>query len=78
MSEMRSWGKYRRSTSEKARKNICMSSYFIKLLYSCEAGSNSGKITACRVKFSTKCFKSGELLVIDGEAIAILPQLALG
>ncbi|KAI6685759.1 hypothetical protein NL676_031672 [Syzygium grande] len=30
------------------------------------------------VKFSTKCFKSGELLVIDGEAIAILPQLALG
>ncbi|XP_030448069.1 3-hydroxyacyl-[acyl-carrier-protein] dehydratase, mitochondrial [Syzygium oleosum] len=30
------------------------------------------------VKFSTKCFKSGELLVIDGEAIAILPSLALG
>lgn len=29
------------------------------------------------VKFLTKCFKSGELLVIDGEAIAILPSLTL-
>ncbi|KAK9280608.1 hypothetical protein L1049_014303 [Liquidambar formosana] len=28
-------------------------------------------------KFSTKCFKNGELLVIDGEAMAILPTLAV-
>ncbi|XP_077246832.1 hydroxyacyl-thioester dehydratase type-like protein [Tasmannia lanceolata] len=26
-------------------------------------------------KFSTKCFKNGEVLVIDGEAVAILPTL---
>ncbi|EEF36020.1 oxidoreductase, putative [Ricinus communis] len=29
------------------------------------------------VKFSTKCFKNGELLVLDGEAMAILPNLAV-
>ncbi|OMO62774.1 Inositol monophosphatase [Corchorus olitorius] len=28
-------------------------------------------------KFSTKCFKNGELLVIDGEAMTILPTLAV-
>ncbi|KAH1130506.1 hypothetical protein J1N35_001884 [Gossypium stocksii] len=28
-------------------------------------------------KLSTKCFKNGELLVLDGEAMAILPTLAL-
>uniref|UniRef100_A0A2P2QHY0 Uncharacterized protein n=1 Tax=Rhizophora mucronata TaxID=61149 RepID=A0A2P2QHY0_RHIMU len=28
-------------------------------------------------KFSTKCFKSGDHLVIDGEATAILPTLTL-
>ncbi|KAJ6330911.1 hypothetical protein OIU76_009494 [Salix suchowensis] len=28
------------------------------------------------VKFSTKCFKNDKLLVIDGEAVAILPTLA--
>ncbi|KDP44105.1 hypothetical protein JCGZ_05572 [Jatropha curcas] len=28
-------------------------------------------------KFSTKCFKNGELLVIDGEATAILPTLVV-
>ncbi|RWR97231.1 MaoC-like domain-containing protein [Cinnamomum micranthum f. kanehirae] len=28
-------------------------------------------------KFSTKCFKNGELLVIDGEAMAILPTLTM-
>ncbi|XP_043714711.1 (R)-specific enoyl-CoA hydratase [Telopea speciosissima] len=29
------------------------------------------------VKFSTKCFKSGNLLVLDGEAMATLPTLAV-
>lgn len=29
-----------------------------------------------RVKLSTKCFKKGEHLVIDGEAVAILPSLS--
>ncbi|KAK4753795.1 hypothetical protein SAY87_001899 [Trapa incisa] len=28
------------------------------------------------VKFSTKCFKKGEHLVIDGEAVAIFPSLS--
>ncbi|CAI9116097.1 OLC1v1017163C1 [Oldenlandia corymbosa var. corymbosa] len=28
-------------------------------------------------KFSTKCFKNGDTLVIDGEATAVLPTLAL-
>ncbi|XP_021279373.1 uncharacterized protein LOC110413008 isoform X1 [Herrania umbratica] len=28
-------------------------------------------------KFSTKCFKNGQLLVLDGEAMAILPTLAV-
>ncbi|XP_058074258.1 3-hydroxyacyl-[acyl-carrier-protein] dehydratase, mitochondrial [Magnolia sinica] len=28
-------------------------------------------------KFSTKCFKNGELIVINGEAVAILPTLAM-
>uniref|UniRef100_A0A2C9V385 Thioesterase domain-containing protein n=1 Tax=Manihot esculenta TaxID=3983 RepID=A0A2C9V385_MANES len=28
-------------------------------------------------KFATKCFKKGELLIIDGEAMAILPTLAV-
>ncbi|OMO71210.1 hypothetical protein CCACVL1_18364 [Corchorus capsularis] len=31
----------------------------------------------CIAKFSTKCFKNGELLVIDGEAMTILPTLAV-
>jgi hypothetical protein len=29
-----------------------------------------------RVKFLTRCFKNDKLLVIDGEAVAILPNLA--
>ncbi|XP_044478393.1 (R)-specific enoyl-CoA hydratase [Mangifera indica] len=29
------------------------------------------------VKFSTKCLKNGELVVLDGEAMAILPTLAV-
>ncbi|XP_010246316.1 PREDICTED: uncharacterized protein LOC104589636 isoform X1 [Nelumbo nucifera] len=29
-------------------------------------------------KFSTKCFKDGRLLVLDGEAMAILPTLSMG
>lgn len=29
------------------------------------------------VKFSTKCIKNGELLVLDGEAMAFLPSLAM-
>ncbi|KAF2321804.1 hypothetical protein GH714_002883 [Hevea brasiliensis] len=28
-------------------------------------------------KFATKCFKKGDLLIIDGEAMAILPTLAV-
>ncbi|KAK7375598.1 hypothetical protein VNO78_35505 [Psophocarpus tetragonolobus] len=28
-------------------------------------------------KFKTRCFKNGELLVIDGEAVALLPTLAV-
>ncbi|KAF8403097.1 hypothetical protein HHK36_011191 [Tetracentron sinense] len=28
-------------------------------------------------KFSTRCYKNGELLVLDGEAMAILPTLAM-
>ncbi|EOY33096.1 Thioesterase superfamily protein isoform 1 [Theobroma cacao] len=28
-------------------------------------------------KFSTKCFKNGQLLVLDGEAMTILPTLAV-
>lgn len=28
-----------------------------------------------RAKLKTKCFKNGELVVLDGEAMAILPSL---
>ncbi|KAF3455043.1 hypothetical protein FNV43_RR05491 [Rhamnella rubrinervis] len=30
-----------------------------------------------RAKFKTKCFKDGEVVVVDGEAMALLPSLAL-
>ncbi|GAB4827979.1 hypothetical protein Ancab_034866 [Ancistrocladus abbreviatus] len=29
------------------------------------------------VKFLTKCFKNGDLLVLDGEALAVLPTLSI-
>lgn len=28
-------------------------------------------------KFKTRCFKNGDLLVIDGEAVALLPTLTV-
>ena len=37
--------------------------------------SNLNVSVICRVKFATKCFKEGMLLVIDGEVVALLPSL---
>ncbi|KAK7392929.1 hypothetical protein VNO78_21379 [Psophocarpus tetragonolobus] len=55
-------------------KFFCIGDQIISEVQATNLRENKSRYLA---KFKTRCFKNGELLVIDGEAVALLPTLTV-